>query len=193
MDPTGASVQVVNASDNNHFWLSTDWGQTWKRLQLPVDDVSPAGVPKGLLGSPWVGVSGQIVLPIRVNSSDAVYESTDDGRSWRLIKAWPEPRHADFRWQAISANAWVLSTIDGAEFWSTTDGGAHWRRVQWASPIEELSTSWASPDHGWAFHGCALLREMPELGSDRYCEGTDLKSVLLETTDGGRTWSKIGG
>jgi hypothetical protein len=60
------------------------------------------------------------------------------------------------------------------------------------APIWQLSTSWASQDHGWAVHGCSRHPSISH-GPDPLCDGNALTSVVLETTDGGRTWVPIGG
>ena len=185
-----------NKPFNDRLWLSTDGGLTWKHRTFPIDTASPAGVLKWVAGAPWIGENGQIVLPISNGDRSSIYESSDDGQSWRLIDDRAQPTqgtfHGDFAVQLRSATDWVLAARDGSEIWSTTDGGGDWRLVTGQAPIWRLSPSWASQDHAWAVHDCARNSLMPH-GPDPWCDGTDLASVLFETTDGGRTWRPIGG
>lgn len=178
---------------NDHLWLSTDGGRTWPERTFPIDSVAPAGTLKWLIGTPWVEDGGRIILPIAVDGGqNAIYQSSDDGKTWGRIRDWPQPDLADFRFQALSGTEWVLTTIDGSDTWSTTNGGADWREVRGTETQQELSTSWASVDHGWGLHVCSADPAIPP-SPDPYCDGNPLKSVLLETIDGGATWTPIGG
>jgi photosystem II stability/assembly factor-like uncharacterized protein len=185
--------QADNKPFNDHLWLSTDGGLTWKDRTFPIDAVSPAGVVKWVSGTPWIGDDGRIVLPIAISGDrSAIYESGDDGQSWRLIDDRAEPALANFDVNLRSATDWVLAALDGSEIWSTADGGGGWRLVTGQAPIWQLSTSWASQVHGWAVHGCSRHSSISH-GPDPLCDGNQLTSVLFETTDGGRTWVPIGG
>ena len=184
--------QADNKPFNDHLWLSTDGGLTWKHRRFPIDAVSPAGVLKWVSGAPWIDDNGRIILPITIGDRSAIYESSDDGQSWHLIDDRAEPNQTSFNVQLRSATDWVLTALDGSQIWSTTDGGGHWRPVARPAPTWQLSMSWASQDHGWAVHGCSRHSLLPH-GPDLLCDGNALTSVVLETTDGGRTWVPIGG
>lgn len=178
---------------SDHLWLSADGGQTWPKRSFPIDQAAPAGTLKWVTGTPLVDGYGRIVLPIAVGGGpNALYESTDDGQTWRLLKTWEQPTVGDYAWQALSDSTWVQTNRDGSEIWSTTNGGAVWRRVAGDARINELEPSWASTDHGWGFHRCNR-DPFPPQDPDPYCDGNQLKSVLLETTDGGQTWTPLGG
>lgn len=178
---------------SDRLWLSIDGGQTWPKRTFPIDQVAPAGTLKWVTGTPLVDGYGRIVLPIAIaDGPNALYESTDDGQTWRLLKTWEPPTNGDLAWQALSDSTWVLADRDGVAVWSTTNGGAVWRRVVGETTAKDLGLSWATPDHGWGVHRCNRDPSSPS-DPDPLCDGNQLKSVLLVTTDGGQTWTPIGG
>ncbi len=186
-------------ADNRPFddlrWLSTDGGQTWQQRSFPTaDPVAPAGTLKWLTGAPWVGDDGRIELAVSVGGettdNEAIFESLDAGRSWRLVKAWPQAAHADFSAQPLSGTSWVVAGPDGSEIWSSTDDGATWRLVTGDQTIPFLSMSFGSPDHGLATHGCDP-HPLIDHGPDPLCDGVTSRFYLLVTVDGGRTWTPV--
>jgi photosystem II stability/assembly factor-like uncharacterized protein len=195
----------VEARPGPHGFLSVDWsepagtliasidgGATWRRLGRPWSSTgSTAGDP---IGTPWIGDDGHIAFAAAVESKtdskrhDALFESTDDGRTWRTVREWPLGTLEDA--QPWSATEWMLIGHDHAAFWSTTDGGNSWRDVT-GQPL--ASPTWTytfgSPDVGWSLYRCAFVRERP----DPYCGSNPSGlSVLIVTRDGGRTWTPIG-
>ncbi len=197
--PARGSVLALNEGKadgvpfSDRLWLSIDGGQTWPARTFPMDQVAPAGTLKWVTGTPLVDGYGRIVLPIAIaDGPDALYESTDDGQTWRLLKTWEQPQNGDLAWQALSDSTWVLADRDGVAVWSTTNSGAVWRRVVGESMVKDLGLSWATPDHGWGFHRCERDPSSPGY-PDPLCDGNQLKSVLLVTSDGGQTWTPIGG
>jgi photosystem II stability/assembly factor-like uncharacterized protein len=93
----------------------------------------------------------------------------------------------------LSTDEWVLVGGDGTSVLSTTDAGASWRTITGERPIHYLSNpTFASPDHGWALHDCERGKITGlGRGPDPYCDGNTLATVLLETTDGGKSWNPL--
>lgn len=178
----------------DHLWLSTDGGHTWPRRTFPAYTIAYS---KWVIGTALVEDSGLIVLPIRESegSGDALYESLDNGQTWHTLRSFVDYR----RFDPLSERQWRVSTSQsGATVaWWTADGGASWWQVQGNEAPGETccTTSWPSPARGWSFHTCD--RNPPQPGDrprrDPYCDGNSLTSILFETSDGGATWTPIGG
>ncbi len=136
-----------------------------------------------------------------------LYTSADDGRSWQYV-ATSAPMHLlDDSQEFLSPTEWVL--MSAAEtgvvpwgppepvamrltFTSTVDGGANWRTTTQSSPFPMIGVHFATPDIGWATTRC----EPGPTAPNTFVCPTDAKptnrTVLIQTTDGGLTWSSIG-
>lgn len=175
--------------------LSSDGGATWTTGSFPIDDVAIRGDlkwPLALLAED----GGHFVLAIAVGDDKTdpqiLYDSTDDGRTWRFIRSWPQPYFSDIDAQFLSPTTWVMVPPDGSTIWSTTDAGARWRETAGSKRIWLTTSSFGSPDQGWAEHQCLLHGRKILPGPDPWCDGTGVDSVLLATTDGGKTWVAFG-
>lgn len=181
-----------NKPSDDRLWLSTDGGVTWPARSFPTDATMPAGTQKNVFGTPWVQDDGTLVVPISDGNHETLYASDDNGHSWRLMKVLP---YTDDGWdaQVLSATTAVIVAADGSAIWSTVDGGSTWREITGATVANGgISTSFISPDHGWAKHTCGPGRSWVSPAPDALCDGTGLKSMLLTTSDGGHTWTPIG-
>jgi photosystem II stability/assembly factor-like uncharacterized protein len=183
-DPSGTLGQTHPWLDrqplNGFVQLSRDAGLTWTKRPIP------AGNDPDL----WGDDSGRIVLAVHPEGPppvhDRIYTSGDDGRSWRLAADLsPGGRNV----QVLSASEWILVADDGSSVASTVDGGAHWGTVVGSLTFNIGSSSFASPDVGWAVPLCGPHEYPP---THPACDPTGVKHLLLQTTDGGRTWTPVG-
>jgi photosystem II stability/assembly factor-like uncharacterized protein len=173
---------------DNNVYLSTDGGVTWAERPFPVSSRAKAADMKG--ATLWADGGGRIVLAMSVNDDVQMYTSDDDGLSWQFVR---DLGRDVGRVQLLSATEWIFA--NGSQVLSTVDGGANWRTTEGASRIFPYEFSFASPDHGWALLGCY---DYPPEGFSTYCADPqpgvrDETVVFLATTDGGRTWTRIGG
>jgi photosystem II stability/assembly factor-like uncharacterized protein len=173
---------------DNNVYFSTDGGVTWAKRPFPVSDRAPARVMKG--ATLWADGSGRIVMAMSVNDDVQMYTSDDDGLSWQFVR---DLGRDVGRVQLLSASEWIFA--NGSQVLSTVDGGASWRTTEGASRIFPYEVSFASPDRGWALLSCFYY---PAEGFSTYCAEpqpgvNDTTVVFLTTTDGGRTWTRIGG
>lgn len=175
--------------------LSSDGGATWTNGSFPVDDTAVPGALKWPLAV-LAEDGGHVVMAIAVGDDktdpQVLYDSTDDARSWQFIRSWPQPNLSDLDVQFLSPTTWVLVPPDGSEIWSTTNAGASWRAKTALAKIWLTTTTFGSPERGWASHACLLHGHKVLPGPDPYCDGTGVDSVLLATTDGGKTWVPFG-
>jgi photosystem II stability/assembly factor-like uncharacterized protein len=184
-----------NAPFDEQLAITFDGGVTWTQGSFPIDKVAVRGDLKWPLAV--LGVDGgHIVLAIVVGDEktdpQVIYDSADNGRSWQFIRSWPQPYLCDIEVQFLSPTTWVLVAPDGSEVWSTVDAGAHWRRAAGNARLWLPTTTFGSPDHGWAIHVCMSFGHKPIPGPDPACDGTGATAVLMATTDGGRTWTPFG-
>ena len=189
-DPSGGVYYLVSGKYdyrpfNNEFVLSFDGGATWKTRTFPIGGPSPAAVQKSI-SRIWLEPDGGITIAINADERWSLWRSNDAGVTWDLVKALPrdvEVSGADF----ISRTEWVFSLYDGSGFRSTVDAGAHWRTTKTVGGvrIDVWNKTFASADEGWAVYPCRY-------GHQAFCPSYADASVLLATTDGGRTWSPLG-
>ena len=135
-----------------------------------------------------------------------LYTSADDGRSWQHVPT-PAPTHLSIDTQFLSPAEWVL--VSAAEigvvpwgppepvamrltFTSTVDGGANWRTTTQSSPFPMSGVHFATPDIGWATTRCEPGPTAPNTFVCPTDPGPTNRTVLIQTTDGGLTWSSIG-
>ena len=109
-------------------------------------------------------------------------------RTW-LARARLDPRPRPAAMPSSSTSEWILIAGDGSSVASTVDGGAHWRTVVGSLAFNIGSSSFASPDVGWAVALCGPHEYPP---THPACDPTGVKRLLLQTTDGGRTWTPVG-
>ena len=150
------SGKYDNKPFNNDIVWSMDGGATWQTRTFPIGDGARKNDQKFIQ---WISLAdgGRIVMAISAGDEpSSVWESDDDGRSWRLLKALPAEiagMAADF----VSPTEWILYQEDGSAVRSTVDGGATWRTTTGTDASIRLDkVSFASPDLGWAVE--TLLR-----------------------------------
>jgi photosystem II stability/assembly factor-like uncharacterized protein len=176
------------------FWISSDGGQTWAQRSFPTDEVTPAGQLKQLSGK-WIDGDHWIIsVDVEPGGPNdpaltSFYDSVDAGKSWTFVNQIP-----DFQgtFVMLTGTDWVgCDNGSGNRCYATQDAGATWRErvVPDMYPARLEQVSFSTVDHGWAFVSCRGF-EGPQAGGP-YCDGTVL-SRLLETTDGGQTWTPIG-
>ena len=190
-EPNGTLEQTRPADRqplNGLIELSRNAGLTW--TQRPV----PAGGGRGSWGGGlWGDDSGRLVLLAQPggvpHTKDLIYTSDDDGQSWQLAA---EVRPGGGTAQFLSLNAWILMAADASSVASTVDSGANWRTVVGGSTFATSWLSWASPDVGWAAALCGPNVFPPDPPTHPACDPTGVKPLLLQTTDGGRTWTVVG-
>jgi len=167
-----------NASfvDATHGWIATgdgavlrttDGGDTWTRLNLP-------GY-KSYVNCDFVDATHGWVI----GDGGRLWKTTNGGTSWTRQVGGLGPR--DWMGQVAfsdRSHGWLLGYSAREDYdsvvFTTSDGGAHWRRVRgadsWASSIDA-----AGPRSAWLVSG----------GYYFFAGGAQ---VLQHTTDGGRHW-----
>lgn len=165
--------------------LSRDGGLTWTERPIP------AGADPRSLSTTE---GGRIVVAVRpegaLHDHDLIYTSDDDGRSWQPAgDLSPGDRITQF----LSATEWILIAGDASSVASTVDGGAHWSTIAGATPFSIGAVSFASPNVGWAAAFCGPPHSYPPYPPTHPdCDPSGMTTLLVQTVDGGRTWTRIG-
>jgi len=174
---------------DNRFYLSGDGGANWAEYQFPINANSPKGALKSILDVLHED-SGRLLVSFSAARNgpgalpNAVYESTDDPASWRLLLTEPD---GDYDVQFLSETTWVMTSGAPTEVRSTIDAGATWSTVvptvslYYVQPFS--ARQWATLRTGWAKEECRWLAD---------CTQDPDTSVVLVTTDSGATWREIG-
>lgn len=189
--PSGGILYMVsgkydNRPFNNRFVMSMDGGVTWKTRPFPIGGPSPRGAQK------WIGqfrleADGALRLAMLADDRGSVWRSRDDGATWELVKALP--RDVDVSGgDLMTPTTWVFELADGTGFRSTVDAGAHWRITKTNSDIRIAADTktFVSREMGWGYRVCRS-----PFGRRADCAGKE-DNALVATSDGGRTWSRLG-
>ncbi len=188
MTPAGVGYAVDAAKAA--IWKTADGGQRWTPVLRLNGGMGGRVAMAG--GAIWAVIYGGAGMN---QQSYTVYRSTDAGRQWKAVAAHPtagggpapgSPRRsvpvapglvlADFaapspKTVILATGCWVCG--DGtAALAVTTDGGTHWQSMPAIAGYSGFSArvSFVSATRGWMATGAGLI---------------------LETSDGGRTWSPV--
>ena len=195
---TGPGGHLPAPPPSGWLYSSDDGGRRWNRVSTLPDDLGPYKV----LVEPTT-TTMYALAPGENNTNDGVYgglaRSTDGGRSWTEV-AQPcdidaAPRFGSgAEFGATSAEALWIVCGDGdgdgpgaiTQVLRTTDGGEHWSLVAGTAEIE--------PWNHTNFPATSSLPPASPAATSLFEQNSAWlvlakPSVLLRTTDGGRTWT----
>ena len=188
-DPLGGFLwQRAGKFDNqpfdNRFFLSADGAASWTQYRFPTGPLAPKDALKEFVDI-HQDDGGPIIMAISVmGGGAAVYESTDDPAAWRLVRTLPVGDDV----QLLSSTVWVLTAGSASEIRSTVDAGEHWRTTATPTRFFQIPR-FATPDDGWLIASCYSPNST--LPKDPLCDPTTEGTMLLVTSDGGATWTRI--
>jgi photosystem II stability/assembly factor-like uncharacterized protein len=173
----------ANTSLSSYLLETTDSGQSWAPVAVPVSDIAQADVVNAEVA--WVR---QSVDEGTTNPPEKVFRTEDGGRSWQAAATVPNDCQLDFI-DALHGWCYVPGAAAGSEsvqLLRTDDGGETWDLVSRTGVEDQGSTpnalpfgcdkgfTFTSPTQGWAYDGCN--------------GGTPL---LYATHDGGVDWHAL--
>ncbi len=193
---TGLGSQFT-ASDANTLWsapdytsstysgaalaVSRDAGLTWSTVDLPDLASVPAEANVGVAAGPafWDASDGALAVGVFLNGSGTppamwFYRTSDAGRSWTVVKKPTDFPMMDFTPAALVGRQWAAKMLGNYRLAVSGDFGASWTDVPGSGMPE--NTSFLSVDLIDKDHGIATVF------------GTQGTRVLMQTSDGGRTW-----
>ena len=182
-----------NQAFDNRLLLSYDGGATWQEGRFPTGPQAPKNDLKWVEAL-WADGTGRVVLAMDLGAGPQLYVSADGARSWLFIRSWPSFVSGNtgigYKVALLSGDQWILVAEDGSGSWSTLDGGSNWRNATGAPTALLDEVSVASTDRFLAVHRCDLRRTVTG-EPDPACGDPVVDTVLLRTSDGGRTWTQV--
>jgi photosystem II stability/assembly factor-like uncharacterized protein len=182
---------------NGGVWKTTNAGTTFEPVfdgqpKLSIGDVAVAASNASIV---WVG-TGEPYCARSSNSGDGVWKSTDAGKTWtnmglrdshHIARIIIHPTNPDIVY--VAAMGHLFSTNAERGVFKTTDGGKNWQKVLYVNEkigAVDLVLVLSSPETLYAaMYDKVRLPWHYELGGP--------ESAIYKTTDGGKTWARLGG
>ena len=174
------------------FWKSDDAGETWKKMNLDIDQVQVGRIaihPKNP-DIVYIAIIGDL---FKDSNKRGVYKSTDGGKSWRQVLFSNERSGAvdisidKNNPRIIFASTWNIrrtpysleSGGEGSGLWKSTDGGDTWKNI---SDNEGL------PSGIWGISGVSVS---PVNSKKVFALIENKEGGLFRSDDGGSSWKKV--
>ena len=174
------------------FWKSDDAGETWKKMNLDIDQVQVGRIaihPKNP-DIVYIAIIGDL---FKDSNKRGVYKSTDGGKSWRQVLFSNERSGAvdisidKNNPRIIFASTWNIrrtpysleSGGKGSGLWKSTDGGETWKNI---SDNEGL------PSGIWGISGVSVS---PVNSKKVFALIENKEGGLFRSDDGGSSWEKV--
>ena len=174
------------------FWKSDDAGETWKKMNLDIDQVQVGRIaihPKNP-DIVYIAIIGDL---FKDSNKRGVYKSTDGGKSWRQVLFSNERSGAvdisidKNNPRIIFASTWNIrrtpysleSGGEGSGLWKSTDGGETWKNI---SDNEGL------PSGVWGISGVSVS---PVNSKKVFALIENKEGGLFRSDDGGSSWEKV--
>ena len=174
------------------FWKSDDAGETWKKMNLNIDQVQVGRIaihPKNP-NIVYVAIMGDL---FKNSKERGIYKSTDGGESWKQVLYSNERSGAvdisidKNNPRIIFASTWNIrrtpysleSGGDGSGLWKSTDGGDTWINI---SDNEGL------PSGLWGISGVSVS---PVNSKKIFALIENKDGGLFRSDDGGESWKKV--
>jgi hypothetical protein len=200
------------ASQPNTFYMGSVGGGAWKtenagRTWFPISD---EGIPIGSIGAIAVAPSDPNVVYVGTGEPDirsqhsyglGMYKSVDAGKTWTHIglektahigRIVVDPKDPNRVYVAALGNVYEANPERGV--YRSIDGGAHWKKVLFkASDPDNVGAIELAinPTNPRVIYGSLWATRRPpwSVYAPSYMPG----SGLYKTTDGGDTWTQLGG
>ena len=174
------------------FWKSYDGGETWKKLNLNIDQVQVGRIaihptdPEIV----FIAVMGDL---FKDSSDRGLYKSIDGGNSWKKVlytnqrsgavdisidKSNPRIMYAS-TWNIRRTPYSLESGGDGSGLWKSTDGGDTWKNI---------SNSTGLPKGIWGISGVSISPANPNI---IYALIENKDGGLYKSNDSGKTWKIV--
>lgn len=200
-EPDGSVTLFVGAASGG-VWKSEDGGTTFRPVfdKQPVQSIGALALDPRNPKTIWVG-TGESWTRNSVSIGDGIYKSVDGGETWtnmglpkseRITRIVVDPTNSDTVYACAPGALWSDSPDRG--LYKTTDGGRTWAQILKGSNLSTGCSSvaldpsnsnrliagmWDFRRKGWTFRSGG---EGPDAPSG---------SAMMESLDGGRSWSAM--
>jgi len=182
---------------NGGVWKTANNGTTFEPVfddqpKLSIGDVAVAPTDANIV---WAG-TGEPYCARSSSSGDGVWRSVDAGKTWthmgladshHIARILIHPKDAETVY--VAAMGHLFSPNPERGVFKTTDGGKTWKKVLYVNDrigAVDLALVESAPDTLYAaMYDKVRLPWHYELGGP--------ESAIYKTTDGGRTWARLGG
>jgi photosystem II stability/assembly factor-like uncharacterized protein len=178
-------------------WKTTNNGTTFEPIfdaqtKLSIGDVTVAPSNANIV---WVG-TGDAFTSRSSYAGDGVYKSTDAGRTWRnmglkdshhIARIAIHPTNPDIVYVAAMGHLFSENAERGV--FKTTDGGATWQKVFFVNDKVGVIDLVMNPKNPEVLYAAAYDKQRLPWQMVNGGPG----SGIHKTTNGGRTWTKLGG
>lgn len=144
------------------IFTSTDSGLTWQSVP------TPPGAAYTWRGNTWYNDS----LGILLGSQGRIFRTEDGGQNWDSIPSGNTRTLTDVFWSGAH-DAWVLASASLDSIMHSSNAGISWEMIALPRKTTWRDIEFADSLRGWLVGGSS---------TDGY---------ILETTDGGQTWTEV--
>ncbi len=197
--PGNAAVYYMGTPGGG-VWKTVDAGTVWK----PIFDQEHVASIGAIVVSPsnpdivYVGTGDVSNVGGAVNEGKGVYKSMDAGKTWKHVGLeetehiggmWIDPQNPDIVFAAALGKTFAPSTERG--IFKTIDGGATWRKVLYRDTTGAIDIDFARDNSKIGF--AAVWGHYVKPGNPRALIDSIGGGAIYKTTDGGDTWTPVGG
>ncbi len=181
------------ASWSGGLWKTTNNGTTFEPIfDGPIGDVALSPSHPDIV---WVG-TGDAFCSVRSHAGDGVYKSTDGGKTWKnmglrdthhIARIVIHPTNPDIVY--VAALGHLFSPNPERGVFKTTDGGQTWQKVLYVNEKVGAVDLVINPVNPEILYAATYDKQrFPWL----YINGGP-ESGIYKTSDGGKTWQRLGG
>ncbi|AFC31516.1 xyloglucanase [Paenibacillus mucilaginosus 3016] len=193
VDPNNNKVLYLGARSGNGLWRSTDYGETWSRVESFTAVGNYVDDYQDLVGVAWVtfdaktGTKGKTTQTIYVGVADtnrSIYRSTDGGATWEAVPGQPEqgflPHHGVLDGQG---NLYVTYNEGAGPY--NGGRGAVWKLDTKTGAWKDISPTGSTDS---PYGGLAVDAQHPDTLMVATMNKWWPDDHIYRSTDGGETW-----